>query len=99
MTNLKEKRLETYTIKRPQEVLLITTKSEDQEDQIVIFKGFSSSVMQQTSYDPDIPVLSDDANIIQIDIVTSPYNPDTPHYLQKGLSWPQMEALLAKVGL
>ncbi|MBR8829530.1 MAG: hypothetical protein DSM107014_16810 [Gomphosphaeria aponina SAG 52.96 = DSM 107014] len=93
------KRLEDYTIKCPQEVLLVTTETEGEEDQIVIFKGFSSSLMGSTSFDPDVPVLSDSGKIIKIDIVASPYNPDEPRFLRQGLSEDDMEHLLLSIGV
>jgi hypothetical protein len=93
------KRLEQYTIKCPQEVLLITTETDDRPDQVAIFKGFSSSLMQPTAFDPDIPVISETAKIIKIDRLASPYNPEQPRYLQQGLTLDEMEALLAEVGI
>jgi len=92
-------RLEQYTIKRPQEVLLVEAQIAGEPDQIVIFKGFSSSLMRPTAFDPEVPILCEDANIISIARLASPYNPDTPHYLQQGLSLSQMKELLAEVGI
>jgi hypothetical protein len=91
------KRLEQYTTKRPQEVLLVTVEVAGEQDTIAIFKGFSSSLMRPTAFDPDVPVLPDEANILNIDRVASPYNPDVPRYIQQGLSWSAMEALLSEV--
>jgi hypothetical protein len=99
MTNSIGKRLEQYTTKRPQEVLLVTVEIADEQDEIAIFKGFSSSLMRSTAFDPDVPVLPDEANILSIDRVASPYNPEAPRYIQKGLSWEAMEALLLEVGV
>jgi hypothetical protein len=93
------KRLEQYTIKRPEEVLLVKVEIADEEDQIAIFKGFSSSLMRSTNFDPDVPVLSDEAEIISIDRIASPYTPEAPRYIQRGISWEQMEALLLAVGV
>jgi hypothetical protein len=93
------KRLEQYTIKKPQEVLLVNVQIGTEEDQIAIFKGFSSSLMRPTAFDPDIPVLPDDAVIISIDRVMSPYNPDAVSYIQQNLSWESMRSLLAEMGL
>ncbi|HYX16328.1 MAG TPA: hypothetical protein VE944_18550 [Nostoc sp.] len=89
------KRLEQYTAKRPQEVLLVTVQIADEEDTIAIFKGFSSSLMRPTAFDADVPVLPDGANILNIDRVASPYNPEAPHYIQQGISWETMETLLS----
>jgi hypothetical protein len=93
------KRLEQYTIKRPQEVLIVAVEIASEADEIAIFKGFSSSLMRPTAFDPDVPVLPDDATIISIDRVASPYNPQAPRYIQQGISWPEMEILLSQVGV
>ncbi len=86
--------LEQYTIKNPQEVLLITVNIEEEMDQLMIFKGFSSSLMRPTEFDPDVPMLSEKDEIISIDRMRSPYNPNHPNYIEKGLTWEQMERLL-----
>ena len=91
------KRLEQYTIKRPHEVLLVTIEVNGEEDQIAIFKGFSSSLVRPTAYDPDVPIVPDDANILRIDLLASPYNPNSPRYIQQDLSWETMQALLSEV--
>jgi hypothetical protein len=93
------RRLEQYTIKRPQEVLIVTADIAGEEDQIAIFKGFSSSLMRPTAFDPDVPVLPPEANIVTIDRVASPYNPNAPRYLQQGLTWEMMEQLLSDAGI
>ncbi len=99
MNNSVGKRLEEYTSKRPQEVLLVTVEMAGEQDQIAIFKGFSSSLMHPTAFDPDVPVLPDEARIIKIDRVASPYNPDAPRYIQAGLTWETMQPLLSQVGV
>lgn len=92
-------RLEQYTLKHPQEVLIVTAMVEDTEDEIAIFKGFSSSLRRATAYDPDIPVLPPDAQIISIDRVVSPYIPDNPQYIARGLSPADLENLLQEAGI
>jgi len=99
MNNSIGKRLEQYTTKRPQEVLLITVAIDDEQDKIAVFKGFSSSLMRPTAFDPDVPVLLEAATIISIDRIASPYNPEAPRYIEKGISWEAMQALLAEVGV
>ncbi|MCP6758758.1 MAG: hypothetical protein NHB32_08305 [Fischerella sp. CENA71] len=99
MTNSIGQRLEKYTIKRPQEVLLVTVEIAKEEDQIAIFKGFSSSLMRSTAFDPDVPVLPEEAKILKIDIVASPYNPEAPRYIQQGLTWKDMETVLSQLGI
>ena len=92
-------RLEQYTLKNPQEVLLVTARIGNDEDQVAIFKGFSSSLMHPTAFDPDVPVLPDDAEIQSIDRLEGPYNPHCPKVIERGLSLTSMEALLQKNGL
>lgn len=93
------KRLEQYTLKRPQEVLIVTAELAGEPDQIAIFKGFSSSLMRPTAFDPDVPVLPAAATIISIDRVASPYDPNAPSYIQQGLTWESIQPLLLQVGV
>ena len=93
------KRLEQYTAKRQQELLLVTVEIDNEQDKIAIFKGFSSSLMRSTAFDPDVPVLPDGATILSIDRIQSPYNAEAPRYLQQGISWQAMQALLSEVGI
>lgn len=99
MNNSVGKRLEQYTRVRSQEVLLVNIEIAGELDQIAIFKGFSSSLMRPTAFDPDVPVLSDQAKIITIDRVASPYNPQSPRYIQQGLTWDTIQPLLLEVGV
>lgn len=91
--------LEKYTLKYPQEVLLVTIKEGEEEDQIAIYRGFSSSLMRPTAFDPDQPIMSSKAEIISIDRLMSPYNPNNPKYIQQSLSWSQMQQILTKAGI
>jgi hypothetical protein len=88
------KRLEQYTLANPKEVLLVTALIDGEEDEIAIFKGFSSSLTRPTNPDPDIPVLPEGATILKIDRLLSPYNPATPYYIQRDLTLEEMEKLL-----
>lgn len=84
-------RLEAYTLTHPEEILLVRarvgTTPEAENEEVMIFKGFSSSLTGPTASDGDIPVLPEDAVIEGIDRLCSPYNPDSPVYLEQGLSW------------
>ena len=99
MNNSVAQRLEQYTTKRSQEVLIVTVEIAGEQDQIAIFKGFSSSLMRPTAFDPDVPVLPDTANILSIDRVASPYNPQSPRYIQQGLNWETIQPLLLEAGV
>ncbi|MEG3848526.1 hypothetical protein QT971_14365 [Microcoleus sp. herbarium19] len=93
------RRLEEYTIERSQEVLIVKAEIDGEFDEIAIFKGFSSSLVRSTAFDPDVPVLPPGAKIISVDRLQSPYNPNNPRYLQQGLSWETMQSLLSEAGV
>lgn len=93
------KRLEQYTLKKPHEVLIVDVEIAQEQDRIAIFKGFSSSLMRPTAFDPEIPVIPENAKIINIDRVASPYNPQSPRYIQQGLTWETIQPMLAEVGV
>jgi hypothetical protein len=91
-------RLEQYSARHPQEALLVSAQIGEEADQVMIFKGFSSSLSRSTAYDPDVPVLPPDAAIISIDRLVGPYNPARPQYIQQGLSWEAILPLLESSG-
>jgi len=92
-------RLEQYSLKRPQEVLIVAAEINGEPDQITIFKGFSSSLMRPTAFDPDVPMLPETAQIFSIDRLQAPYNPDQPNYIQQGLTLSEMQDLLRQTGV
>ena len=92
-------RLEQYTLKCKQEVLLIAAQIDGEPEQVMVFKGFSSSLTRQTAFDPDVPVLPENAVIVQIDRLQSPYLPDQPHPIQTGLTWEEMRSRLDELGV
>ncbi len=92
-------RLEQYSILHPAEILIVQASLNGEPDEVTIFKGFSSSLMQATSPDPDVPILAAAAEILTIDRVKSPYRPAQPDYIQRSLTWPEMERLLETDGI
>ncbi len=92
-------RLEKYTQKCPQEVLIVTAEIDQELDEITIFKGFSSSLTRPTAFDPDVPILPDSGKIIKIDRIKSPLNPENPDYIEQGLTWETIQPLLDSVGV
>ncbi|MFM7470231.1 MAG: hypothetical protein ACKO5P_01785 [Nodosilinea sp.] len=92
-------RLEQYTLKNRQQVLLIHGLVAGEEEEIVIFRGFSSSLTRPTAFDPDVVVLPEGAEIISIDIVAAPYQPENPQYVEQSLSWTKMEQRLEALAL
>ncbi len=98
MSNDLATRLENYTLKHPQEVLLVHAQVEGEADQVIIFRGFSSSIMRPTAFDPEVPTLPATAVIHQIDRLESPYQPQSPQYLEQGLSLADFTAKLEAQG-
>jgi hypothetical protein len=92
-------RLEQYSLQFLQEVLFLTVEDKGERDEILVFKGFSSSLINFTDSDPDIPILSETAVILRIDRILSPYNPNSPNYLEKGLTWDEMLERLTNLNL
>lgn len=93
-------RLEQYTTRRKGEVLIVNLETAEKEpDTVMIYNGFSSSLMGATAFDPDIPVIASDARIISIDRAVSPYNPSNPQYIQTGLTLAAMEEILSSMNL
>jgi hypothetical protein len=91
--------MEQYTLKRPEQVLLVHALVDGDEDEVVVFRGFSSSLVRPTAFDPDVPVLPENAKIQSIDILLGPYTPNSPRYIQRGLSWEALEDLLNDFGV
>ncbi|OKH13168.1 hypothetical protein NIES208_15430 [[Limnothrix rosea] IAM M-220] len=97
MTMAIAQELENYSRNHPEEVLLVTTINDAEvEDQVMIFKGFSSSLMQPTDFNPDNPIFAADAKFVSLDRLQSPYNPSEPTYLEQNMSWAAMQQLLAE---
>jgi hypothetical protein len=86
--------LEKYTQIHPEEVLSVKAQEGEEAIEIMIFKGFSSSLTSATSSDPDFPILSDQGEILSIDRLKSPYNPENPQYIQRNLTLKEFAQLL-----
>lgn len=92
-------RLEQFTLRYPQLVLLVQAIVDGEADEVLIFRGFSSSLMHPTAADPDVPVLPENAEITAIDIMVGPYNPAAPQYLHREIPWTDMLPLLEAAGV
>lgn len=82
--------LEQYTLRHPEHVLLVHALVAGSSEQVIVFRGFSSSLTGSTAFDPDVPVLPAEANIQTIDILRAPYQPDQPQYLERSVNWEDM---------
>lgn len=96
-------RCERYTLVRPQEVLLLAARWDDSDgaidDEVMVFRGVSSSLMRPTASDPDVPILPETATIVRCDRLQAPYRPNAPEYLTADLDAASLEALLTDLNL
>jgi hypothetical protein len=115
MPMLPIQRLEKYSLRHPQEVLLVRAEivgeaevageanavivDEVMVDEVMVFKGFSSSLVNPTAFDPDVPVLPEGAVITAIARLRGPYNPQSPEYLEQDVTWATFEQILRQMDL
>ncbi|WOD41243.1 hypothetical protein [Nodosilinea sp. E11] len=92
-------RLEQFTLRQPSLVLLVRAVVAGEADEVMIYRGFSSSLVRPTAADPEVPVLPENAEIEAIDVMVGPYNPAAPQYLHRGLSWGDMLPILEELGI
>ncbi len=92
-------RLEQYTLRFPTEVLLVSALVDGEEDYVLVFRGFSSSLVRPTAPDPEVPVLPAAATIQSLDRLQGPYNPDQPQYLEQDIPWAVFCDRLTELGL
>lgn len=71
--------LEEISRQRPDRVLRLVgtlpASGEDEPFELLIFRGFSSSVSHPTAFDPDQPALSEAARIEAAQLLAGPLNP------------------------
>ncbi len=92
-------RLEQLTLRQPTLVLLVRAVVDGEADEVLIYRGFSSSLVRPTAADPEVPVLPEDAEIEAIDVMVGPYNPSNPQYVHHGLAWADMVPILEELGI
>lgn len=90
--------LERYTEMVPKEVLIVNAEVDGEEDQVLVYKGYSSSLVNPTAFDPSVPVLPPNARVRSIDRMRAPYSASSTA-IAEGLSWGQMRELLISTGL
>uniref|UniRef100_A0A803MTK1 DUF7734 domain-containing protein n=1 Tax=Chenopodium quinoa TaxID=63459 RepID=A0A803MTK1_CHEQI len=87
--------LEMYSQSARGEALLVTAMVDDQQVEVLIFKGFSSCLSYGTSPDPSKSVLPQRARIMSIDRIKGPFNPNNIEYIEKGLTWETFKSRFA----
>ncbi|MEN9257136.1 MAG: hypothetical protein Q6L55_00200 [Gloeomargarita sp. SRBZ-1_bins_9] len=91
-------RLENYSRFHPREVLRLTVWEGDETGEVLVYKGFSSSLTSPTAFDPDVPVLSPQAQILWVDRLSAPYDPQNPRYLEQHIPWDEFAQRLDRLG-
>jgi hypothetical protein len=80
--------LVNYSLNHPGEALrvLAVLAKEQEEDELLYFRGEVSSLRHATPPDPTIPLLSAEDHITRIDRWEAPFNPDSPTVLEENIS-------------
>ena len=91
-------RLELYSLNHPQEVLSVKATVEGEDDEVLVFKGYSSSLVRPTAAELDVPVLPAGAVIAFVSRLQAPYDPKAPVFLERDITWAQFEHYLAREG-
>ncbi|KAK4340581.1 hypothetical protein RND71_039082 [Anisodus tanguticus] len=84
--NVKLAFLEFYSQSVRNEALLVKADVDEEEVEVLIFKGFSSCLSYRTNPDPSKSVLPARAVIKCIDRIKGPFDPSNVVYLEKGLT-------------
>ncbi|XP_071703644.1 uncharacterized protein [Rutidosis leptorrhynchoides] len=80
-----------------QEALLVKALVDDQPVEVLIFKGFSSSLSSGTSPDPTKSILPARAVIKSIDRVKGPFDPSNIDYIEKDLTVEAFKEVVEKI--
>jgi hypothetical protein len=91
--------LETYTRKRPTEILLARVRIDGSDEEVLVFRGASSYLTRATPTDPGRPIIPDGAELLGVDRQQAPYNPITPTVLDANLQMEALRKLLNEVGI
>lgn len=79
------KRLEALSRERPDRVVRLRGELPGERGpepfELLIFRGFSSSVSHPTAFDPDQPVLPDGVRIASAELLTGPLDPSAEQVL------------------
>ncbi|WJX16774.1 hypothetical protein P8452_06763 [Trifolium repens] len=88
-------KLEFYSQSARGEALIVHALVDQNEVEVLIFKGFSSSLSYGTSPDPTRSILPARAVITSIDRIKGPFDPANIEYLQKDVPWEEFKTNLS----
>ncbi|XP_030529271.1 uncharacterized protein LOC115740047 [Rhodamnia argentea] len=86
--------LELYSQSARGEALVVHAAVDGEEVEVLIYKGFSSSLSYGTSPDPSTSILPAKAQIKSIDRIKGPFDPSNIEYIEKGLTWENFKQVL-----
>ncbi len=93
-----QERLENYSRSHPREVLRLTVRDGHGEGEVLVYKGFTSSLTRPTAFDPDVAVLTPATEILWVDRIQAPYQPQQVQYLEQNLGWVEFSQRLEQAG-
>ncbi|MFQ3584373.1 MAG: hypothetical protein SNJ85_05495 [Cyanobacteriota bacterium] len=91
--------LERYSQAHPQEVLRVQVDVAGEADLVLIYKGFSSSLMRSTPANADEAVIAPAAQFRQLERLTAPYHPSQSQILATYSQWSELKAWLEQEGI
>ncbi|MEO1133013.1 MAG: hypothetical protein AAFX40_09940 [Cyanobacteria bacterium J06639_1] len=98
MPPMPAERLEAYSDRHPDEVLLVDLNVDGESDRVLVFRGYSSSLVRPTAADLSVPVIPPDADIEAVSRLHAPYHPNDPKYIDRDVDWSRFDALLTEWG-
>ncbi|MEN9222492.1 MAG: hypothetical protein Q6M04_08650 [Thermostichus sp. BF3_bins_97] len=91
--------LERYSQAHPEEVLQVQLEGEEGSDLVLIYRGFSSSLMRATPSNPDEAVIAPTARFVRLERLTAPYHPSQSKTLATYGQWSELKAWFEQVGI
>lgn len=91
--------LERYTQRIPAEALRVQIQMEASEDLVLIFRGFSSSLMGSTPANLEDPVIPLGAKLLRLERLRAPLDPVHPVVLAEYQDLDQVRRLLREQAL
>ncbi|WOL09361.1 hypothetical protein Cni_G18114 [Canna indica] len=95
--NLELSLMEAYSERARNVALLVRATVDGEEELVLVFRGFSSSLSSMTSSDPWKSVLPARAVIESIDVVKGPFDPSNIDYLERDLTWEAFKTRLQSI--
>ncbi|KAH6773923.1 hypothetical protein C2S51_012327 [Perilla frutescens var. frutescens] len=86
--------LESYTQLAKDEILFVQAMADEEQVEVLIFKGFSSCLNYRTSSNPSRSVLPAKAVIMSIDRARGPFDPSNIQYIERGLTFDDFKSRL-----